>query len=64
MNVQSCPCHLQHGDRLVAVDSGEVDQELVKGVSCFQIVEEVLHRNARGREYGHTALDSGIPVYD
>ena len=63
MNVQSCPCHLQHGDRLGAIDSGEVDQELVKGVSCFQIVEEVLHRDARGSEDGNTTLDPGIAVY-
>ena len=64
MHVQSFPCHLQRGDRLGAIDSGEVDQELIKGISCFQIVEEVLHRDARGSEYGHSALDPGIPVYD
>ena len=64
MDVQSCPCYLQHGHRLGAIDSGEVDQELIKGISCFQIVEEVLHRDTRGSEYGHTALNPWIPVYD
>ena len=64
MHVQSGTCHLQHGNRLGPIDSGEVDQELIEGVSCLQIVEEVLHRDARGSEYGHSALDRGIPVYD
>ena len=64
MNVQSCPCHLQHGDRLGAIDSREVDQELIESVSCFQIVEEVLHRDASGREHGDATLDPGIRMYN
>ena len=64
MHVQSFSCHLQRRDRLGAIDSGEVDQELIKGISRFEIVEEVLHRDARGNEYRHSAQDLGIPVYD
>ena len=64
MNVQSCSRHLERGNRLDAIDSREVGQELIEGVSCFQIVKKVLYRDARCREHGHTALDPGIPLDD
>ena len=47
-------------DRLLAGDRGEVVEELVEGVTAFEVVNKILERNARASEDHGAAEDFRI----
>ncbi len=43
-------CELEHGYRVLAGDGREVDEELVEGITGFEILNERLHGHAHAGE--------------
>jgi len=51
---------LESVHRHLTADSGEVVQEVMEGVTTFEVVEEGLKRNSRTAEHGFAAEDPGV----
>lgn len=51
---------LEHLNRLVSRDGGEVAEELREGMPALQVVEQGLHGHARAAKHGSAAKDLGI----
>ena len=62
MRDESVACELERRLGLSSAHRGEVVQKLRKRMTCFEVVEEVLYRNARADEYGSPSLDVRIVV--
>ena len=62
MHLQRFSCRLQGCDCLRTVDSGEIEQKLLQGLTGLQIIEEILHGNAGAGEYRHTTLNARMLV--
>ena len=54
--------HFECSDRLGSIDGGKIEEESVERLTCFQVVEEIFHRNTSSREHRHSTLNFGIRV--
>ena len=62
MRPQSVAGKFERCDRLLAADSGKVQQEIVEPVAGLKVVDERLHRHPSANEHGRAAQDLGVDV--
>jgi hypothetical protein len=51
---------LENGDCYVPLHSRKIGQKLVKGITRFEIVEQIFHGHASATEHWHAPLNLGI----
>jgi hypothetical protein len=52
------------GNHLLALDAGETFQKIINGLAAFQIIDQILERNARPDKHGRAAHDVRVRVHD